>query len=52
MYKLYEMFQKHPYNISQPTVKMNEPEIHVSSWNKVQKNTLYCLRSHIYTMKT
>lgn len=43
MYKLYEIFKKHPCNISQPTVKMNEPETRVSSWIKVQNNTLYCL---------
>jgi len=46
MYKLYEIFKKLPYNISQPTVKTNEPETRVSSWIKVQNKSGW--GTHVY----
>jgi len=53
MYKLYGTFLKHPYNKpTYTTVKMNEVEIHVSSWIKVQNNTLYCLCLCVGVIKT
>lgn len=53
MDKLYGTFIKHPHNKPiYTTVKMNEVGIHVSSWIKVQNNTLYCLRLCVGVIKT